>query len=531
MTEQLANGDHEFKLFNIHRPNCPQHPKTNGVLRWSREYGIRYEVCFSESDNIVGTKYYLDDIDEVSGVGRYKELEDCDPDWLAETTDGGFVELFHVEDTSDVKLNSDQQPKCIFRGQVAYARVTIPFEKITAFENCTKEKFRLFFTGHVSDRFTDQDEVRFEHPDGSADVNIRCGVKLSNDPVVMLTASTPMITCKPSGWLSFEHDPRTKELEPPAAVERSFLSFLNGRAISCHWFDCKNTETNCIERTYYGWAKSPVSKVRDPVYFQPLPLCGAPESFSYGNEVLESLPALFRNYCQRSKIVDFEFILNPIRMALEGVLNDQLALVSVSLERLTASWIKNRTELMASPADGDLLWKSKPLLKQLRKNLKAKTEQLLGAKARKERKTRQVKAALTRVLGEFIDLALCRHLTQSQKDELIAVISSRIDNLTGPPNSAKLKQPFIGLDMELTSVELSAIGERNAALHGTTGGEMEIEQTNRNSEVFDVLRMLIIRFVLTLCEYRGPYVDYASRPESGNFEIKILPESKPNCPN
>ena len=34
--------------------------------------------------------------------------------------------------------------------------------------------------------------------------------------------------------------------------------------------------------------------------------------------------------------------------------------------------------------------------------------------------------------------------------------------------------------------------------------------------------MLITKFVLALCGYKGPYVDYASRPVNGNFEIKRL---------
>lgn len=45
---------------------------------------------------------------------------------------------------------------------------------------------------------------------------------------------------------------------------------------------------------------------------------------------------------------------------------------------------------------------------------------------------------------------------------------------------------------------------------------------DKETEYFDRLRMLLTKFVLKLCEYPGPYIDYASRPTSGNFEVKRM---------
>ena len=51
---------------------------------------------------------------------------------------------------------------------------------------------------------------------------------------------------------------------------------------------------------------------------------------------------------------------------------------------------------------------------------------------------------------------------------------------------------------------------------------MAIENLDQSIEYFDRLRMLITKFVLKLCDYRGPYIDYASRPSAGNFDVRRL---------
>jgi hypothetical protein len=51
---------------------------------------------------------------------------------------------------------------------------------------------------------------------------------------------------------------------------------------------------------------------------------------------------------------------------------------------------------------------------------------------------------------------------------------------------------------------------------------MDTADLNLSTEHFDRLRMLLSKFVLKLCGYEGPYIDYASRPAAGNFEVKRL---------
>jgi hypothetical protein len=65
--------------------------------------------------------------------------------------------------------------------------------------------------------------------------------------------------------------------------------------------------------------------------------------------------------------------------------------------------------------------------------------------------------------------------------------------------------------------------------HGNSQDADALEDLDVIAQTFDYLRMLLTKFVLKLCNYYGPYIDYASRPISGDFEIQRLttpPESE-----
>ena len=98
-------------------------------------------------------------------------------------------------------------------------------------------------------------------------------------------------------------------------------------------------------------------------------------------------------------------------------------------------------------------------------------------------------------------------------------MQAKINQMTAPPNSAKLRAPFVDLQIVLSPEDEEALRKRNDALHGRQYSGSELAVLDKEAEHFDRIRMLITKFVLKLCDYKGPYIDYASRPTSGNFGI------------
>lgn len=228
---------------------------------------------------------------------------------------------------------------------------------------------------------------------------------------------------------------------------------------------------------------------------------GGIDVFEYGEEVLSHLPSLFQRFVARNEVFDFALALHPLWTALDGVLDNRLALASVALERTASLWEACKAEVLSGPPQRDSsVWKNKPLLKTLR-------------------------VRLINQLNEFITSDPCRDLREAEKREFCDVLTARINNLTGIPNSARLRKPFEDLLIPLSDEDNDAIVQRNSALHGRREGAVTIENLDRSVEYFDRLRMLITKFVLRLCDYRGPCVDYASRPPAGNFEVKRLADA------
>jgi hypothetical protein len=209
------------------------------------------------------------------------------------------------------------------------------------------------------------------------------------------------------------------------------------------------------------------------------------------------------------------------------VLQDRLALASVSLERTASYWDSCRAAVLkASAASNTSVWKNKPLLRSLRNSLRSELDDVLGVDRRKRRCLSRIISALVSRLNQFVTSENCSGLTDIEKGELREVIRARIDNLTAMPNSARLRRPFDDLQIPLSNEENEAILQRNTALHGRQEGDaLDIDRLDVSVEYFDRIRMLITKFFLKLCKYEGPYIDYASRPSTGNFVVKTLSDT------
>lgn len=411
---------------------------------------------------------------------------------------------------------------CGVDGTAMFAVVEIPNKRLLAFENSTSEEFRMFFIGRAGRKHHLTEEVTFFDLDGTQRTTNRCSITLSDSLGVSMVSAHGFVRCQPGGWLAFRKAPVTSDCEIGAFPHQNFVSFLNGQKVGFYWADRK-VDSAVVRRTYFGWVKSTKAE-RERFHHQPLPFMDGVEVFSHGEEVLTRLPRFFERFVERSSLIDFGITLHPLWTALEGVLQDRLALASISLERLVSIWDDCRKEILTgTPASDSTVWKNKGLLKRIRKALLGELDDALGVEQRREQWSqgfiKRLLAAITSLLnGE--DYAA---LNERDRNELRDVLTARINNLTGIPNSARLRRPFDDLSIPLSDKDNVAVQERNTALHGRQReGEMELHNLERNTEHFDCLRMLLTKFVLKVCDYDGPYIDYASRPHQGNFEVKRL---------
>lgn len=496
MFDQHKNGNHEITLHKISCPRCEVFPDSTGVLKWERTKGITYSFTFTGIYSLVGSPYYKVHDQENPGVGRLSQIDLASPRWIAETDDGTEVHLYGVNETL-TSSRSESNVLCCFEGMASFAVIDIPVSRMLAFDNSTQENYRLFFTGSAGRKFNDSEMVVFKDFDGNIHESSRCSTTLLDSPRIVLVGANAFVECKPSGWLAFEEAPTDSDCEIPASDKRNFVSFLHGENVPFHWAD-RRISAKTIRRTYFGWIKSR-EKYQTEIDYQPLPFMDGIEAFEYGNEVLSHLSDLFQNFIEKSKLIDFGVALNPLWTASQSVLEDKLALASISLERTASIWKTCGTEVLTDPPASDAsMWKNRPLLRPLRQGLRD-------------------------FLNEFVESEACGALSDQEKTELHEVVAARINNITGMPNSAQLRRPFDDLGLSLSAKESEAIQQRNNALHGQQeNNRSDLEFRDASIEYFDIIRMLITKFVLKLCDYRGPYIDYASRPIKGNFEVKRL---------
>ena len=158
------------------------------------------------------------------------------------------------------------------------------------------------------------------------------------------------------------------------------------------------------------------------------------EALRFGDEVLDHLPHFFAQFVRLSASFDFRFVLHPLWMALEGVLDDRLALASVSLERLASCWehcAPHISDLAATARKP--LWKRKGMLRSLRKTLCDRVSIVLSGKRDRIKCEQRVLGTIARRLASFLKSDPCKGLTCEERRELQEVLRIRINNLTQPP--------------------------------------------------------------------------------------------------
>jgi len=449
------------------------------------------------------------------------------PRWTAKTDDGTDVRLYGVNEVPSSKQTtgtSGFSVSCSFEGTALFAVVEIPTSRLLAFDNSTEEDFRMFFVGASGRRHHHQQEVEFHGGDGSSIKTCRCSIVLSDSPRVSLVSAHALVECQPAGWLAFGQEPFTSEREIGAFTEQSFVSFLNGRKTPFFWID-RRQPSGVIRRTYFGWVKAGHQDY-ESCHHQPLPIMDGIEVFQYGEIVRDLLPAFFRRFVDRSREFNFGIVLHPLWTALEGILDDRLALASVSLERTASMWDDCRDRLLSGPFVSDAsFWKKKAFLRGIRKQLQEVLKGIVRNDNSKPAIIERVKNGLFTTLSTLVGGDYCQSLTPPEREELSEVLKARIiNNLTGIPNSARLRRPFEDLRIKLSELDQEALQKRNDALHGEAGMGTDLAQLDVSAQYFDSIRMMITKFVLAICDYPGPFIDFASRPADGNSEVRTMKE-------
>ncbi|MBX3421965.1 MAG: hypothetical protein KF752_10475 [Pirellulaceae bacterium] len=513
MLDQNQDGSHHVTLNSIRFRDCPLYPKTEGWLKWTATEGVELEFTFHDLFRVEQSAYYRPTEEMPCGVGRFVTVDLSLPDWTALTIDGTEVRIYgFLGKPVSTQTNHNGRLTCSsgFSGSCASVAVDIPTKRKLAFRNGTDSfAYRMFFIGHVGNCFHQSESVDFHDLDGSSISTGRSRILLSNSPKIELYGANGLVTTRPASWVSYGRSPVASETDWVGHEERSFISFLNGDMVAFPFADTFLND-DLITRTYFGPVRCRQSnnEENEPLH-APLPMFGV-ERFEFGHEVLERLPKLYEEFKKNSELVDFVGILHPIWTALHGVLDDRLALASLSIERLASIWTKSRMQIRPElDCNTSQIWSNRPLLKGIRRELLTAVQELVS----------QTLVSRLRTHLESSDLT---GIDEAALFELSGVLEARLSNLTGAPNSAKLQLPFQEVGLLLNSNEVSAIKQRNAALHGSDQGATSLAVRDEGNRVFDTLRVLVNKFILKLCGYDGPYVDYSSRPDSGNFAIERM---------
>ena len=401
----------------------------------------------------------------------------------------------------------------------------IPTKRLLAFPHSTREDFRMFFSGHAGWNLPTKEEVSFETHTGTQHTTMRASIELRTHPRVCLLNSYGYIKSLPSGWLSFEEAPTQLDCEIGAFAEQTFVSFLNGEKVAFHWADRQIDAEGIIRRSYYGWAVSPQNERSDAIY-QPLPFLSGVEPFQYGEAVLQRLPQFFERFCTFYSEINFAVALHPLWTALHSVLQDRIALASLSLERIASYWRSykktpgGRRQITAART----IWDQKKSLTALKKGLNLCVNEWLTSLVKPYSFGERVKASLCEVLLRFLGDSSVQFRSEEDKRVFLNVIRKKIENITQTPNSESLKNPYLDVGLSISPADQAALEARNIALHGHVRGNPTLDQMDKDAETFDHLRMLVTKFVLQLCDYDGPFVDYASRPTAGNFVVRSMSE-------
>ncbi len=488
----LADGTHEIPVHKVQCSGCELHGHATGIIRWHPETGLTFEVIFPDVSGVMLPRYYRRNIPKAC-VGKTIEASP-DAEWTAQSYEGLVVRLFGTLENPESSLSygtAHSSSRSCVTGNATFAEVQLAEFNSLAFWNATQATRRLFFIGFDCRPWPRNEEISYQ--DGESLVTTcRSSLTISGTPRLEIVSAGSRTIFPEAAWFTVPEDgsdPRSENY----SIQQSFLSLVNGRRTVFYWLD-RFTEGNVISRLYFGWHKTKLDDVRDSLT-QPLPLRGIVEAFKYGKDVVDCLPALYGAIATLRDRFDVDWILSPIWTANHTYLDDRVALASVALERLASEW--QHLKSTGSPND-----------------TKAAT------KTWQDGRILAVRNALVQTLKSQRSE---RGLTGGEFDEVFGVMSKRLENVHQAPNTDRLGQIFVDLGFPLTEHEEKTVANRNRALHGSRTLKRLNPDYNAEAERYDILRMLVVRAVLAVFNYRGPYINYAGRPPTGNFPIV--------CPN
>lgn len=462
-----SDGSHAIPVTRVHCVNRRRHTDATGELRWHPESGAHFRADFPGVSHTELPQYFRrSDGNEANGRK---------PEWIAETADGLAVSVGAINSVPVSTIETGtagQRSYSHVEVEVSYACVDLSKGNPLSHWHCTAPHSRMLCLGFGCHHWATIDEVTIQQKNGTATIG-RGTIELQREPLIQLVACGQHNLPREVGACWIVAAEQSDGLDYPLRTETAFVSFLNGRRTGAVWHD-RFLNSDLLRRTYYGWRRTPFRDL-DTSYSQPLPLYGTVDSIRHAKEVVPKLPGLFRAFAALANDVRFTWILNPLWSGASDLLDDRFAHACISLERLAEMWSGRREK------------ENRP---------KAFTSTQVSAIQQALRE-----AVLT--LNEPLGL-------DAMQQELL---DKKINSICSPTNVDKLGQVFRDLGIALAPDDVALLRDRNFPLHGRPTLIYSSDSCSFDTERdrTDRLHTLISQALLRLLDYRGPYINFASR--------------------
>jgi hypothetical protein len=498
------NGAHVIPIVSMKDFNNKELPFTSGQITWSPEAGLRCDFDFD---------YVIDDLldhlrgrDDSCSVGILV-LGPPKLCWIAYSANGAAFSAYGFDGTRTIQHSTHSvfgQPTIrrahtIVKGTATFVIADLPIDNIIAFDQFEPELTRSMLIGFSCGVNWPQ-SVATERlcADGS---QRNCGygkLELSDAPrTVVLGIESTTRLCD-SAFVCYEQEkPVTNEdaLADYGQRDQDFFSFIWGSPTQVYWKEW-TVDSSTIRRIYFGRKKQFIPPDMEFEFGEPIPLSQGIEMFEYGKVIVERLPDMYRKFVELPDEIVFSTYLTPIWLALRTYMDERVTLASIGIERFVRA-----TDCLIDKVPSVAVLDAT----QWKRTFEAFLETL-----------------------EALDSEGVFEPQDASKKERKAFVAKKLQNINSPPNADKLALAFSILGIALTKSEVAALGRRNDAMHGKVklSAKSQFEDYQKEIDTFEALRMLLTKGTLKLLGYAGPYIDYASRPASGNYTVAIM-ESGP----
>lgn len=484
-SQMLPDGTHSFPIETVLGADGSSIPRASGEIAWSARDGVTFRIEFPHASR-------ADAVPSPHGMappppkGSLSDVSDT-ASWSGTIVEGGSFALFGAGgnvNTIHSPVDVSYVSRSIVTGKASFATVDLPINHPMAFRHDTPNLRREFLPSFDLLPWPNSDDVKHVES-GTYHSRMRNLVVLQAEPRLTIYRGSSPGTDR-GVWVVDEGPALSVERLPTDAAEdaRGFLSFLVGRNLQFYWRD--TFKESSIRRLYFGSLRPHAPVLGNE---QPVPLYGVKEAYSLGSEIATRLQPLFARFRAVSDDYNLDFVLSPIWTALDGYVDDKLAEVCVSLERLAtahADYLKNSG-------------KGKPKVEFLTKAQSTALIDALKAKADEMAVTAFIPA------------------------DVLRIVKNKLDNVHQPPNADKLEVVFTDVGLTLRKEEEDALGNRNRALHGRkTLKGLDLVAVADELQRFDVLRTLIYKAALRLIDYTGPYMDYGVKTPGMGYSIQYL---------